>query len=123
MTIHLDLARAIETRFAAHLATPPDLKQDALVVQLANGVTLLIRYAAADAYSLRWTVADQALAIDTAPRHGELGTAPNHLHTADGQAVADPVTRFGADPWDNVRALIDTLLRDPLEVPERRTDS
>lgn len=115
MNIHLDLARSIETRFAPHLATLPDLKQDALVTTFTNGVTLLIRYAAADAYSLRWHLGERELAIDTAPVHPELATAPNHLHTADGEVVADPLTRCGADPWDNVRALIEALLRDPLD--------
>ncbi len=78
---------------------------------------LTVRYAAADAYSLRWRTGpgnDMAeLGIDTAPSHPHLATHPNHLHLADGTVVADPVTRTDANPEANVCALIFALAHDP----------
>lgn len=115
MNLHLDLAEAILDGFGEQLAEPVDVKQDALLVRLENGVLLTIRYAARDAYALRWTWGDAELAIDTAPVHAALDTRPNHLHRADGTVAADPLTHCGADPWDNVRVVIEALLRDPLD--------
>lgn len=122
MNLHPTLAAALATDFATALASPPQLTQDALVLRLTNGVTLTVRYAAADAYSLRWQLgtAEPAtepateLAIDTAPCHPELATRPNHLHLADGRVVADPLTRTDAAPADNVAAVLRALLQDPL---------
>lgn len=118
MNLHPTLAAALATDFATALASPPQLTQDALVLRLTNGVTLTVRYAAADAYSLRWqlgtTEPATELAIDTAPCHPELATRPNHLHLADGRVVADPLTRTDAAPADNVAAVLRALLQDPL---------
>lgn len=118
MNLHPPLAAAIADGFAASLATPPQLTQDALVLQLTNGVTLTVRYAAADAYSLRWQLGTgettAELGIDTAPCHPELATRPNHLHLADGRVVADPLTRTDAAPADNVAAVLRAILQDPL---------
>lgn len=114
MSLHLELASTIETAFADALDGPLEQKQDAIIIRLSNGVTLEVRYAASDAYSLRWTYGDVALGIDTAPLHRDLATFPNHLHDADGGLHADPVTRFGATPADNLQALLRALLKDPL---------
>ena len=54
MSLHPDLAATVAAERADALATPPRLTQDALELELANGVLLTVRYAAADAYSLRW---------------------------------------------------------------------
>lgn len=113
MSLHLALAAVIESDFSAGLAGAPEQKQDALIVQLRNGVTLHICYAAPDAYSLRWTRDGHEAGIDTAPLHPDLGTFPNHLHDTSGRAHPDPLTRTDATPEDNVSALIRALLDDP----------
>ena len=110
MSLHLEPAERIREHFADHLAARPELRQDALLVSLANGFRVEIRYAAADAYSLRWGRGDVQQCIDTAPCHPELASFPNHLHRADGGVEADPLTRCEAEPWDNVRALLDAAI-------------
>jgi hypothetical protein len=114
MSLHLELGSAIDTAFADDLDSPVEQKQDAMIVHLKNGVTLNVRYAAADAYSLRWTYGDAVSGIDTAPLHRGLATFPNHFHDAGGRIVADPITRPDAPPEDNLHRLIRALLDDPM---------
>lgn len=114
MSTHLDLAAQIEEAFGEHLESPVDLKLDALIVQLDNGATLEARIAAPDAYAIAWAWGEAELRIDTAPLHPQLDTFPNHFHAADGSLQRDPLTRCGAAPWDNLRAVIDAILIDPL---------
>lgn len=118
MSLHAELLAVIERDFAHLLATAPQLTQDALVLTLTSGAKLTVRYAAHDAYSLRWQVHVDAvvhtLGIDTAPTHPTLATRPNHLHLADGRVVADPLTRLAAAPAANLAAVIDALAADPL---------
>ena len=114
MNLHAQMLASIERDFADRLAAPPVLTQDALALSLTNGVTLTVRFAAADAYSMRWGIDDVELGIDTAPTHPELDTHSNHLHLADGRVVADPLTRLGDDPMTNLMAVIDAVLVDPL---------
>lgn len=114
MSLHLELGAAIEASFATDLASPVEQKQDALVIRLNNGVTLQVRYAAADAYSLRWLYGDAESGIDTAPLHHGLKTFPNHFHDSNGHITADPITRPDALPEENVRALIRALLDNPM---------
>lgn len=114
MSLHLELGSMIETSFAGDLASPVEQKQDALIVRLENGVALEVRYAAADAYSLRWVYGDAESGIDTAPLHRGLETFPNHFHDAGGHIVADPITRPDALPADNLQRLIRALLADPM---------
>ena len=114
MSIHLELGFTIERAFGDQLALPIEQKQDALIVRLKNGVTLNVRYAASDAYSLRWTYGDAESGIDTAPLHRELATFPNHFHEADGRIVADPITHHDASPTDNLQSLIRALIDDPM---------
>jgi hypothetical protein len=113
MSIHLDLAATLSETFAAHLAAPVELKQDALIVALANGLTVTVRYAARDAYSLRWRRGDAECGIDTAPVHSALATFPNHFHDAAGRTLADPLTDPDAAPADNVTRLLRTLVEQP----------
>ncbi|MCB1896928.1 MAG: hypothetical protein H6945_00945 [Zoogloeaceae bacterium] len=110
MNLHIDLARVVGATFAGHLATEPDLRQDALLLQLRDGTSIEIRYAAADAYSLGWRRKGLWRRIDTAPCHPELATWPNHFHIGDGDVRADPVTRCGAEPWHNLRVLVQALV-------------
>jgi hypothetical protein len=116
MSLHFELAAAIDAAFAEQLDAPVEQKQDALIIRLTNGVALTVRYAAADAYSLRWTYgeSDVESAIDTAPLHRGLATFPNHFHDAAGRVVADPITRPDAAPGDNLQRLIHALLADPM---------
>lgn len=117
MSLHAELLQNILRDFSACLRTQPQLTQDAITVSLNNGVVLTVRYAAADAYSLRWqgeaATTGATPGIDTAPTHPDLTTYPNHLHLADGRIVADPLTRPDAPPETNVSAVIQALLRDP----------
>lgn len=117
MSQHPELLEHLMDRFGDRLQGAPQLTQDALALTLDNGAQLTVRYAAADAYSLRWTfqAGDQTveMGIDTAPTHPTLATRPNHLHLADGSVVADPLTRTDARATDNLSVLIDALLQDP----------
>ncbi len=114
MSLHLDLAARIDDTFGAHLETPVEVKLDALIARLDNGAILEARIAAADAYAIAWVWGEAELRIDTAPLHRELDSFPNHLHAADGSLQRDPLTRCGAEPWDNLRAVIEAVLADPL---------
>ena len=114
MSLHLELGSMIEAAFGNDLASPIEQKQDALVIHLKNGVTLNVRYAAPDAYSLRWVYGDAESGIDTAPMHQGLATFPHHFHDASGHIIADPITRPGAPPEDNLHKLISALLDDPM---------
>ncbi len=121
MSEHLMLRERLEERYAAELAGPVELKQDALLLQLRNDVLLELRFAGRGEYAVSWRWGDAELRIDTAPLHPELPTFPNHLHGADGELRADPLTQPQRDAWDNVRAVVEALLADPLmrSQPER----
>jgi hypothetical protein len=114
MTLHLELGAAVDAAFNADLDSPVEQKQDVLTIRLKNGVALDVRYAAPDAYSLRWTYGEAECGIDTAPLHGHLATFPNHFHDPAGRVVADPVTSPAAAPRENLEKLIGALLADPL---------
>lgn len=113
MSLHLELGELIGREFADALASPIEHKQDVLIVRLANGIALDIRYAAPDAYSLRWTHDGREAGIDTAPVHPDLATYPNHLHDTAGNLRADPLTRVDTSPEENLRQLIRALIDDP----------
>lgn len=114
MNLHLELGSVIEHAFGKDLGSPIDQKQDAMIIHLKNGVTLNVRYAATDAYSLRWIYGDAESGIDTAPLHQGLATFPNHFHDAGGQILADPITRTDASPEDNLYRLVQALLDHPM---------
>ncbi len=114
MSLNLELGATIENTFPDDLEEAVEHRQDTLIVRLKNGVTLEIRYAAADAYSLRWVYGDAESGIDTAPLHRDLATFPNHFHDAAGRILVDPVTRPDATPEDNLHRLIRALLEDPM---------
>lgn len=118
MSLHTELLDYVEREHEGALLTPPQLAQDALTLVLKNGVVLTVRYAAADAYSLRWRTSPDdggvELGIDTAPTHPDLATAPSHLHRPDGSVVADPLTATTRSPQENLARVIEALGRDPL---------
>ncbi len=114
MSLHLELGSTIDMTFGDDLDSPVEQKQDAMIVRLKNGVTLDVRYAAPDAYSLRWLYGDAESGIDTAPLHHELASFPNHFHEAGGRIIADPITRTDASPADNLQNLIRALIDNPM---------
>lgn len=127
MSLNPELLEHINRDFGARLRSPARLTQDALIIELDNGVELTVRYASEEAYSLRWHVpADTAahatnatsatyeLGIDTAPLHPALATHPNHLHLADGRVIADPLTRPDRAPLHNVSAVLEAILISPM---------
>ena len=117
MSLHTELLDYVERAHEGALLAPARLSQDALNLVLRNGVVLTVRYAAPDAYSLRWRTSPHAdgveLGIDTAPVHPQLETTPNHLHRADGSIAADPLTDPRRSPQDNLGRVIEVLGRDP----------
>jgi hypothetical protein len=113
MSLAARLAEETISRFGKHLTSAPQLTQDALVLELDSGVTLQARFASATEYSIHWRHDTAELRIDTAPLHNGLASFPNHLHTADGSIQADPLTRPGLDPWQNLRAVLQAILSDP----------
>ncbi len=114
MSLHLALGAAVETAFSEELLAPVEQRQDALLVHLRNGITLTVRYAASDAYSIRWTYGDAECGIDTAPLHRDLASFPNHLHDASGQVLPDTLTHIDAEPEANLRRVVQALLDDPM---------
>jgi hypothetical protein len=118
MSLHLELQAAIEKEFAARLAAPTQLAQNALLVRLDNGVVLEIRYLDAAHYSLQWLWGDAEARIDTAPLHQTLTSFPNHWHDTEGRLKADPITLPGRAPWSNLRDLILALLEDPIHLKQ-----
>lgn len=114
MSMHIDLAARLEEHFGEHLERAVELKLDALIVHLTNGVSLEARVADPHAYAFTWVWGEAELRIDTAPLHADLATYPNHLHAADGVLHHDPLTVAGAAPWDNLQRLITAILADPL---------
>jgi len=112
--LHIELKEQIEAAFDATQLASVTLCRDALELRLSNGVDLTLRVAGPSEYAMSWRWGEAVMSIDTAPLHDALRTWPNHLHTIDGNAVDDPVTEIGADPWRNVRALIERLIEQPL---------
>ena len=112
--LHLQLKGQIEKEYAEHLSREVAMLQDALRLTFDNGVEAELRYVDPEAYSLCWLWGDAEFRIDTAPLHSGLKTFPNHLHDAEGNIVDDPLTVHGADPWRNVRAVLDALLANPM---------
>ncbi len=109
-----EIAEHLIEHYGERLHDAPVLAHDALTATLDNGVILELRFAGAEEYSLRWLHDGRAFAIDTAPLHPGLATFPNHLHAPDGSVRPDPLTQPGRTPWDNVRALVERVLADPL---------
>lgn len=114
MNLLLELSQRIDGHYGPQLAGPVETRLDALIARFFNGVTLEARIAAPNAYVFTWTWGEALLRIDTAPLHHDLATFPNHLHDAQGRLHHDPLTRCGATPWDNLAAVVEALIADPL---------
>ncbi len=114
MTLHTELIDQIISHYGEHLADTPQQSYDAVTLTFSNDLAMEIRFASADEYSLKWSVAEKEFRIDTAPLHPELATFPNHLHLDDGGMRADPLTTPGNPPWENVKAVLDVILENPI---------
>lgn len=108
-SLHAALKAYADESLSGLLAEPCALTLDALTLRLKNDVSLEVHYAAPDQYALWWQSAAGRAGIDTAPLHAGLASGPGHMHLADGRVVADTVTRPGASPEDNLRALVEAL--------------
>lgn len=122
MSLHSAISEQLITDFGERLTDLPMLNHDALEVRFDSGLVLQIRYPNLEEYSLLWQFNARTLTIDTAPVHAELASFPNHLHDSEGRITADPLTHPGRPVWENLHALVSTLLNDPwlekLHIPE-----
>lgn len=117
-SLHVPLKRFVDAAFAADVQDEAVLTQDALTIRLKNGIVLVVHYAAPEEYALRWGAASPGggewqAGIDTSAVRHAVSTQPNHMHLADGRVVADPFTRVGAPPEENLRALLEALRANP----------
>lgn len=112
--IHPGLVENIIGAYGDRLAASPELTLDAIILRLENEVVMAVRFASPDEYSITWRWGEAGCGIDTAPCHPELATFPNHLHDDSGKALPDPLTSPSREPWDNLRVIMDAVLRDPL---------
>lgn len=112
-----ELAFLLEEHCDAQLESPVRVHQDALLATLVNGVTLEARFGEAGEYAFDWRWGEAQLRIDTAPLHPTLATFPNHLHDDTDTLRADPATDPARSSWDNLRALVEALIADPLLRP------
>ena len=116
MTLHATLANEIVSRFGEHLDGAPRIGQDALTLHFQNGLALQARFASSEEYSIQWRFGDTEHRIDTAPLHPELATFPHHLHDSQGKTRPDPLTIPGRSPWDNIQAVLNVILENPLAI-------
>ena len=112
--LHLALREDLAARYRDRLAGEVEMRQDAMLLHLDNGVSLEVRYASPEEYGLHWVWGEAEMRLDTAPVHDTQTTAPLHLHDSAGQALDGLLTTPGAPPLQNLQALIDALLEDPL---------
>ncbi len=114
MSLLPELSESLVEHYGERLSGAPSLAQDALTASFDTGLSVELRFASSEEYSIRWRFEGWSLGIDTAPLHTGLATFPNHLHVADGTPRPDPLTQPGRAPWDNVRAVVERVLDDPL---------
>lgn len=110
MNPHAIIVEQVVDRFGERLVANPQLAHDAVTLEFAGGLTVQARFAGSDEYSIEWRRGGGQFRIDTAPLHRGLASFPNHRHEPDGSVLADRLTRPGAAPWDNLRAVLDVLL-------------
>lgn len=110
MNPHAAIVDRVVDSFGERLAATPRLAHDAVTMEFDGGLTVQARFAGNDEYSIEWQRGAQQFRIDTAPLHHGLESFPNHFHDADGGVHADRLTRPGAAPWDNLRAVLEMVL-------------
>ena len=111
--LHAQLSDAVVTHYGERLQGVPRQSLDALTLLFDSGLGVELRFAGADEYSIYWQWPGGEGRIDTAPRHAQLATCPNHLHAADGSLRPDPLTQPGREPWKNLQAVLDAILKNP----------
>lgn len=110
MNPHAAIVDRVVEVFGERLTATPRLAHDAVTLEFDGGLTVQARFFANDEYSIEWQRGARQFRIDTAPLHRGLGSFPNHFHDADGGVHAERLTRPGAPPWDNLRAVLETVL-------------
>ncbi len=111
--LHARLSDAAVTHYGERLDGAPRQSLDALTLLFDSGLGVEVRFANANEYSIYWQWPGGEGRLDTAPGHTRLATCPNHLHTADGSLRPDPLTQPGREPWENLQAVLDAILKDP----------
>lgn len=117
VTLHAALVDEIISHFGEHFSGAPLIAHDAVTFYFQNGLMLQARFASAEEYSIQWRFGEAELRIDTAPLHPDLASFPNHRHGADGSVHSDDLTHPGQPPRDNLMAVLNVILRDPLLRP------
>jgi len=113
MTLYSGLIDEIISRYGEQLSDMPKQTYDAINIYFANGLAVELHFANAEEYSINWQADEKEFRIDTAPLHPELSTFPNHLHNSSGELSDDPFTTPGNPPWDNVKTVLDSILKNP----------
>jgi len=112
MNIHLALEEKIKQCYGEKIEKM-ELKQNALIINFYNGLTVDLRYLTLHEYFIGWYFDNKHWQVDTAPMHKTLGTFPNHMHTDSGHVVEDSLTHPGESAWDNTHRLLDAILKSP----------
>lgn len=95
ISVHLLLRDGLEQHYAARLAEPMRLAQDALLLSFDSGLMLEVRYFSRQEYSIMWCWGEAEHRIDTAPHAEHISYAEN-------------------DCWQHFSGLLNMLLEDPL---------
>lgn len=106
LSAHLNFKNQLEALYAARLAEPVRMAQDALLLSFDTGLLLEVRYFSRREHSIIWCWGDAERRLDTAP--GTPATVPD----AGIRAAA------GGDPWRHFASVLDSLLADPLAYPQ-----
>jgi hypothetical protein len=110
MNPHAVIVDRVVEVFGERLVATPRLAHDAVTIEFDSGLTVQARFAGNGEYSIEWQRGARQFRIDTAPLHHGLESFPSHFHDADGGVHADRLTQPGAAPWDNLRAVLETIL-------------
>lgn len=109
--IHERLVELLNEEFGSCLAEEPKFFYDGVEVRLKNGLKLTFVYPREKEYAFSWSYGKETERIDTAPIHKGLKTYPNHYHTAKGETKEDPLTDPGKSPEENLKKVMDALLK------------
>ncbi|WGG49984.1 hypothetical protein [Rugamonas sp. DEMB1] len=105
LSAHLNFKNQLESLYAARLAEPVRMAQDALLLSFDNGLLLEVRYFSRQEHSIIWCWGEAERRLDTAPG------------TPAGAAAAAVAATADGDPWQHFAAVLESLLADPLADP------
>lgn len=112
ISFHLAFKAILESEYADRLSEQVRMAQDALLFGFDDGLAVELRYAGADAFSLRWMWRDREFRLYTSPVHeGAPGTP--FLQVEDGEAEPFTLGDAATGPRAWFTALLDLLLRNP----------